>query len=567
MRLSRLFFQTLREAPKEADTASHRLMVRASLIRQVASGLYEWLPMGLRAMRKVERIVREEMDRAGAQELLFPIMMPREWWDETGRWKAYGKEMMRLKDRHEREFALGPTHEEAVTDLARAVATTWRRLPVTLYQIQTKFRDEIRPRFGVMRSREFVMKDAYSFDVDDAAAGKSYEAMRVAYNAIFTRLGLGYRMVDADSGAIGGKFSQEFMVLADSGEAMIAACSACDYAASDDKAEPAPPAPAAGDGTPPMAPVSTPATKSINALSKFLNKQPGDLSKILFYQADGALVAALIRGDHEINETKLARALGAQEVVMAKAEAIVAQMEVPVGYIGPVGLKPIRMIVDRDLAAMPATVTGANKVDEHLVNVKPGRDFEIKETGQIRNVKAGDRCVNCGGELKILRGIEVGHIFKLGTKYSDAMHAVFQDEHGTEQKMVMGCYGIGVTRIVAAAIEQNSDEKGIIWPEPIAPYRVAVLPVGAEPEVKEAGERIYEGLTKAGVEVLLDDRDEAPGVKFADADLLGTPWHVIIGKSFRKEGKVEIRSRRTKDSGYLTPDEAIAHFAKALLEA
>ncbi len=560
MRLSRLFFQTLREAPKEADTASHRLMVRASLIRQVASGLYEWLPLGLRAVRHVERIVREEMNRAGAQEVLLPILMPREWWDETGRWKAYGKELMRIKDRHEREFALGPTHEEAVTDMARAVAKTWRRLPVTLYQIQTKFRDEIRPRFGVMRSREFIMKDAYSFDADDAGASRSYEAMRVAYNAAFTRLGLGYRMVDADSGAIGGEFSQEFMVLADSGEAQVASCTACDYAASDDKAEPAAPAAQPADAVTAMAPVSTPATKSINALSKFLGKSPADLSKILFYQADGKLVAALIRGDHEINETKLAKALGAEEVVMAKAETITAEMGVPVGYIGPVGLKPIRMIVDRDLAAMAATVTGANKVDEHLVNVRPGRDFDVKETGQIRNVKAGDRCPKCGGELKILRGIEVGHIFKLGNKYSSAMKALFQDETGREREMIMGCYGIGITRIVAAAIEQNSDEKGIIWPEPIAPYRVMVVGVGMDPEVVAAAEKIYEGLTAAGVDALLDDRDEAPGVKFADADLLGMPWQIIVGKSFRKEGKVELRSRRTKESGYLAPDDVVAHF-------
>ncbi len=562
MRLSRLLFATLREAPKEADTASHRLMVRASLIRQVAAGVYEWLPYGWRAVQKVARIVREEMDRAGAQEVLLPQLMPREWWEETGRWKLYGKELMRIKDRHEREFALGPTHEEAVTDLARGVARTWRRLPVTLYQIQTKFRDEVRPRFGVMRAREFLMKDAYSFDVDDAASEKSYEVMRVAYNAVFTRLGLGYRMVDADSGTIGGAFSQEFMVLAESGEAVIATCSGCDYAASEDKAEPAPPAPATAGEVPPMAPVSTPATKSINMLSKFLAKTPADLSKILFYQADGVLVGAMIRGDHEVNETKLAKALGAAEVVMAKAETITAELGMPVGYLGPVGLKPIRVIVDRDLAAVASTVTGANRVDEHLVNVKPGRDFEVKESAHIRQVVNGDRCPKCGGTLALIRGIEVGHIFKLGLKYSQAMHAVFQDEGGKEREMVMGCYGIGITRIVAASIEQNHDERGIIWPEPIAPYPVMVVSVGAEPEIIAAAEALYAGLTAAGVEVLYDDRDEAPGVKFADADLLGAPWQVIVGKSFRKEGKVEVRSRRTKEAGLLAPADAVARFAK-----
>jgi prolyl-tRNA synthetase len=562
MRTSRLFFATLREAPKEADTASHKLMLRASLIRQVAAGVYEWLPLGWRAVRKVAEIVREEMDRAGAQEVLLPQLMPREWWEESGRWKAYGKELMRIKDRHEREFALGPTHEEAVTDMARGVARTWRRLPVTLYQIQTKFRDEVRPRFGVMRAREFMMKDAYSFDVDDAASEKSYEAMRVAYNAVFTRLGLGYRMVDADSGSIGGAFSQEFMVLADSGEAVIATCSSCEYAASEDKAEPASPVPQAAE-VPPMAPVATPATKSINMLSKFLNKPASELSKILFFQADGVLVGALIRGDHEINETKLAKALGATDVVMAKADAITAELGVPVGYIGPVGLKPVRVIVDRDLAASPSIVCGANKVDEHLVNVKPGRDFEIKETGQIRNIVEGDICPKCGGKLKLIRGIEVGHIFKLGLKYSSAMHAVFQDESGKEREMVMGCYGIGVTRIVAAAIEQGHDEKGIIWPESIAPYLVTVVSVGAEPEVTAAAEKLYSELLGAGVDVLFDDRDEAPGVKFADADLLGSPWQVIVGKAFKKEGKMEVRARRTKETFLVNPGDVVARFASS----
>jgi len=558
MRLSKLAFQTLREAPKEADTVSHKLMVRASVIRQVAAGVYEWLPFGWRAVLKTAAIVREEMDRAGAQEVLLPQLSPRELWEESGRWKAYGKELMRLKDRHDRDFALGPTHEEVITDLARAILRSYRRLPATLYQIQTKFRDDIRPRFGVMRAREFTMKDAYSFDADDAASERSYEAMRVAYNRIFTRIGFNYRMVDADSGSIGGSFSQEFMVLADTGENLIAVCTACDYAANMEKAESAPlPPPAVEAGAAPEA-VPTPGTKSCSAVAKLLGRPIRDVAKLMFYQAGDELVGAMVRGDHEINEIKLARLLVVDEVVLARADAIVAKTGLPIGYMGPVGLPDIRVVADRDLAAMPAIVTGANRPDEHLVNVRPGRDFTPALTSPIRNVCVGDPCARCGAPLKLIRGIEVGHIFKLGLKYSKSMHAVFLDEGGKEQLMVMGCYGIGVTRIVAAAIEQNHDDRGIIWPLSIAPYRAIVVPLGVEPELVAAAEKLYADLDVAGVEVLFDDRSEAPGVKFADADLLGVPIQLIVGKTFKARGMIEMRRRGTKEGVEVAPQDAVA---------
>jgi len=564
VRLSALFFQTLREAPKEADTVSHRLMLRASLIRQIAAGVYEILPVGWRSVLKVVAIVREEMNRAGAQEVLMPQLSPRALWEESGRWQSYGKELMRLKDRHERDFVLGPTHEEVVTDMARAIARTYRKLPVNLYQITTKFRDEIRPRFGVMRSREFMMKDAYSFDRDDASAEKSYEAMRVAYNRIFTRLGLKYRMVDADSGLIGGSFSQEFMVLAETGEEVLATCTQCQYAANLEKAEPGAtkPSPLANQNSPgPYKAVPTPGTKSVGMVAKLLGKPAGEIGKILFYVADGELVGVMLRGDHVLNETKLKNHLKALDLALATADRITTTLGVPVGYLGPVGMKPVRFIVDRDLALMPSIVTGANRVDEHLVDVVPGRDFEIKEIAQLRSAMEGDACPKCGNPLTLIRGIEVGHIFKLGTKYSKSMHAVFLDEGGKEQEMVMGCYGIGITRIVAAAIEQNHDEKGIIWPAVLAPYAVTILPLGGEPELMQAAEKIYGELTEAGVEVLLDDRPDAPGVKFADADLMGVPLQVLVGKTFMKEGLVEIKKRGLREGLKVAPGEVLSNLS------
>jgi prolyl-tRNA synthetase len=566
MRMSALCFQTLREVPKDADTASHQLMLRASLMKQVGSGVYEFLPLGWRAVRKVEDIVREEMDRAGAQEILMTVLSPRELWEESGRWRQYGKELMRLKDRHERDYALGPTHEEVVTDLVRSTINSWRKLPVNLYQIQTKFRDEVRPRFGVMRSREFIMKDAYSFDADEKGCEASYERMRVAYNRIFTRLGLNYRMVESDSGLIGGAFSHEFMVLAESGEAVIAVCDKCDYAANLEKAEPAAGEKAQGVSTPPAREVATPGTKSVEAVAKLLGKEPREVGKILFYEAEGTLVAAMVRGDHEVNEVKLGKHLGVSELALARPETVAEKLHLPVGYIGPVGLKDIRVIYDRELAAMTSLVTGANKSQAHLVDVVPGRDFPVGEVAQVRSAAEGDGCPKCGGKLKLIRGIEVGQIFKLGTKYSKSMKCTFLDDQGKEREMVMGCYGIGITRTVAAAIEQNHDDKGIIWPSAIAPYHAVVLALGAEPEIVKAAGDAYDALNSGGVETLLDDRADSPGVKFRDADLIGTPVQVLVGKTFKAEGLLEIRKRGSKDGARVRPEEAAAEARRLLAQ-
>ena len=567
MRMSALCFQTLREVPKDADTASHQLMLRASLMKQVGSGIYEFLPLGWRAVRKVVEVVREEMDRAGAQEVLMSILSPRDLWEESGRWKLYGKELMRLKDRHERDYCLGPTHEEVVTDLVRSTIKSWKRLPVNLYQIQTKFRDEVRPRFGVMRSKEFMMKDAYSFDVNEEACAASYERMRAAYERIFTRLGFKYRMVEADSGLIGGAYSHEFIALADAGEAVIAACDKCEYAANIEKAEPAPApeGPPSGPSAPALAKeVATPGTKTVEDVAKFLGKSPREVGKILFYQADGNLVGAMVRGDHELNEVKFGKHLGVAQLFLAKPETVAEKLGVPAGFIGPVGLKGARIIYDRELAAMPSLVTGANKPDTHIVDAVPGRDFPVAEVAQLRNAEEGDGCPKCGGKLKLMRGIEVGQIFKLGTKYSKSMKCTYLDEQGKAQEMVMGCYGIGITRTVAAAIEQNHDDKGIIWPVALAPYHAVVLALGAEPEIAKAAEDAYEALKAAGVEALLDDRVDSPGVKFRDADLIGTPVQVLVGKTFKTEGLLEIRRRGGKDGVKVRPEEVAAETRRLL---
>ncbi len=556
MRLSRLLFQTLREAPKEADIASHRLMIRASLIRQVAAGMYQYLPFGWRVVLKVAAVVREEMDRAGAQEVMMPHFSPRALWDESGRWAQYGKELFRIKDRHEREFALGPTHEETFTDLARAVLRSHRRLPVTLYQIQAKFRDEIRPRFGVIRTREFLMKDGYSFDADEKGAEDSYAAMREAYNRIFTRLGLKYRMVEADTGLMGGSFSQEFMVLAGAGEEVIISCSKCSYAANAVMAAPAPGETAGREGAPSLREVSTPGAKTAEAVAAVVKKDVSEIGKILFYRAGGKLVGVMLRGNHALNESKLARHLGVEDVSLADPALVERELGVPVGFIGPVGLAKARIIADRELMAAPQVVTGANKPDAHLVDVVPGRDFKPEAVAQLREIAPGDRCPKCGQELRSDRGIEVGHIFMLGDKYSKAMGAKVLDEKGKEKTMIMGCYGIGITRIVAAAIEQSHDEKGIIWPEPLAPYRCVILPLGADAAIAEAAKSLYRRLNEAGVEALLDDRPETPGVKFKDADLMGVPYQIVIGKAYKAQGQVEFRVRAGGDPVLVDPEEA-----------
>ncbi len=544
MRYTQMLLPTLKENPAEAEVVSHRLMLRAGFMRKLTSGVYTYLPYGLAAIRRVETIVREEMNRAGAQELLMPMVQPADLWRETGRYEKYGPELLRFHDRHERESCLGPTHEEVITDIVRRDLHSYRDLPVNLYQIQTKFRDEIRPRFGLMRGREFIMKDAYSFDVDDAGAEVSYGKMYEAYRRIFTRCGLRFRAVQADSGAIGGSFSHEFMVLAKTGEDTIVVCSNCEYAANMEKAMvrlvPR-------DNPEPMAQlekVETPGKRKVETVCEFLGIDPAQLVKTMVYLADGTPVAVLLRGDRVVEEVKLKNLLGATDVELAEEKAVFDATGVPTGYLGPVGI-PIRVVADQEVAAMRNFVVGANEKNFHLKNVNLGRDFQAEAVADLRKITADDPCPACGGRLELTEGIEVGHIFKLGTSYSESMKAVFQDSEGQERPLVMGCYGIGVSRVVAAAIEQNHDENGIIFPVPMAPFQVVLLNLGIQdPVITEVTEKLYDELRRAGVDVLLDDRDERPGSKFKDADLLGMPFRVTVGKSLTKNGVVEIRRRR-----------------------
>jgi len=560
MRYSTYFIPTTKETPADAEIVSHQLMLRAGMIRKLTSGIYTYLPAGLRALRKVENIVREEMNRAGAVELLMPGVQPAELWEESGRWDYYGRELLRLKDRHNREACLGPTHEEVITDLVRKEIHSYRQMPINFYQIQTKFRDEIRPRFGIMRCREFIMKDAYSFDRDDEGAARSYEIMREAYNRIFRRCGLTYRAVEADSGSIGGSFSHEFMVLADSGEDQIVSCLACDYAANLEKAEiAAGPSSPSGDEAPlPVEEVDTPGTKTIEALTSFLSVPADRVIKTLVFQAGDEVVAGLVRGDHELNEAKLKRMLGAEQVELADPDMVERVTGAPMGFAGPVGLK-IRIIADHAISGMVNVITGGNRADLHLRNVSPGRDFEVETYGDLRVVTPDDPCPRCGGGLTFRRGIEVGHIFKLGTKYSRAMGATFLDESGKDVPIIMGCYGIGVGRTVAAAIEQNYDKDGIVFPIPIAPFEVVILPLQMnEPHVVEAAESLYRSLLDQGVDVLLDDRDLRAGAKFKDADLLGTPVRVTIGSRSLKEGRMELKLRTEGESELIPAGDAAA---------
>jgi prolyl-tRNA synthetase len=551
MRLSDYPIQNLKEEPADAEVVSHRLMLRAGLIRRLAGGLYTWLPMGLRVLRKVERIIREEMDRAGALEVSMPVAQPGELWVESGRWDQFGPELLRFKDRHDRDMVLGPTHEEVVTDLARRELKSYRQLPVNFYQIQTKFRDEIRPRFGVMRAREFLMKDAYSFHADEASLDEGYRRMYVAYDRIFTRLGLRFRAVQADPGAIGGTGSQEFHVLADSGEDAIAWSDGSDYAANVEMAEalaPAAPRPAPSQSA---ARVHTPGVKTIAELAAFLSIPVERTAKAFVVEADdGAPVLLMVRGDHEVNLVKVGKIPGlASPARMATPAAIRAAFGADPGSLGPVGFSG-RVIADRTVAAMADFVTGANETDWHLTGVNFGRDCPEPEVADLRNVVAGDPSPDGRGTLGIARGIEVGHIFKLGSKYSEAMGAAVLDEQGRSVVMRMGCYGIGVTRVVAAAIEQNHDERGIVWPEPIAPFQVVLVPLNwaKSARVREAAETLYRELAAAGVEVLLDDRDARPGVKFADAELCGIPQRVVIAERGLDAGRLEYRHRRAADN-------------------
>jgi len=553
MRQSQLLIPTLREDPGEAEIVSHRLMLRAGMIRKVAAGIYTYLPLGLRVIRKVERIIREELNKAGAQEVLMPIASPAELWQETGRWDFYGKELFRFKDRHERDFCLGPTHEEVITDLVRREVRSYRQLPANFYQIQTKFRDEIRPRFGLMRGREFIMKDAYSFDADEAGAKESYRKMYEAYKAIFTRCGLTFRPVEADTGLIGGTSSHEFMVLADTGEEGIAVCDACDYAANVERAELKEPTQAARGVLKEKRLVPTPGKKTVEDVTAFLNVPASQLVKTLLYLADRKPVAVLIRGDHIVNEIKVKKALGATDLAMADATTVEKLSSAPVGFAGPIGLKGVPLIADLSVKGLVNVVVGGNAAGTHWVDVMPGRDFTPDRYADLRYAGDGDACPRCAKPLRIVRGIEVGHVFMLGTKYSEKMKAIYLDKQGQERMMVMGCYGIGVGRTAAAAIEQNHDAKGIIWPAPLAPFHVHVLPLADKGKVLEAAVALESEFEKAGIGVLLDDRDERPGVKFNDADLIGCPYQVVIGEKNLSQGLMELKERRTGTVTKLPP--------------
>ncbi len=561
MLFTKLLIPTLKENPAEADVVSHKLLMRAGFIRKLTSGVYSYLPLGLMTLRKIERIVREEMNDAGAQEVLLPMVQPADLWAESGRLKKYGPELLRFKDRHDRESCLGPTHEEVITDLVRNNIHSYRGLPVNLYQIQTKFRDEIRPRFGLMRGREFIMKDAYSFDATEEGVDASYEAMKYAYHRIFTRCGLRFRAVEADTGTIGGSFSHEFMVLAETGEDTIVICKQCSYAANLEKAACAAPAANKGEEKA-LAKVETPGKRKVEAVCEFLQISPQELVKTMVYLADGQPVAVLLRGDHEVQTVKLKNLLGVDEVELASDQECFDATGVPTGYLGPIGLK-IRVVADHALAAMRNFAVGANEKNFHYTNANLGRDFQVEKTADLRMVTAADRCPQCGGDLELTRGIEVGHIFKLGTAYSEALNARFLDSDGQEKPFIMGCYGIGVSRVMAAAIEQNHDKDGIVFPLPIAPFQVIILNLGfTDNEISAAAQSLYQELLARGIDVLFDDRDERPGSKFKDADLLGIPLRVTVGKRFASDGLVEIRKRQDGSTTELPLAEAAATLAR-----
>jgi prolyl-tRNA synthetase len=568
MRMSSFFVPTLKEDPADAEVISHRLMVRAGMIRKLTAGIYSYLPLGYRSLRKVEQIVREEMNAAGAQEVFLPMVQPAELWVESGRWEIYGRELLRFKDRHDREFCLGPTHEEVITDLVRREVRSYRDLPLNLYQIQSKFRDEIRPRFGLMRCREFMMKDAYSFDADDEGAEKSYRLMWEAYRKIFTRCGLKFRAVEADSGPIGGSFSHEFMVLADTGEDTIVSCNSCDYAANMEKAEIRSPdiKPAGGKKGAPRR-VETPGMSTIEQVAGFLKAPSRDLIKTLILTADTGPVAVLLRGDHDLNEVKVKNFLNAAELEFADARTIEEITGGPLGFSGPVGLKGITILADNGIREITLAVVGGNEKDVHLVDVNPHSDFKVDHYGDFRSAAEGDPCPRCDGSLTLTKGIEVGHVFKLGVKYSKAMNAVFLDADGKERHTIMGCYGIGVSRTISAAIEQNHDEDGCIFPPAIAPFTAMITTVGTKSApIDEAADRIYRELWENNIDTLLDDRDERPGVKFKDADLLGIPFRITIGKKALAEGKIELRNRKTKEVKLVEISRAVEALKQGLEE-
>ena len=565
MRYSEFGLTTLKETPSEAEIVSHQLMLRAGLIRRLASGLFTWMPLGLRVLRKVERVVREEMDRAGALELLMPAVQPAELWQESKRWDKYGSLLLRMKDRHERDFCFGPTHEEVITDIARRELRSYKQLPVNFYQVQTKFRDEIRPRFGVMRAREFIMKDAYSFDVDQAGLEASYQRMHAAYTAIFERLGLEFRVVDADSGEIGGSRSQEFHVIADSGEDAIAYSDEDSYASNIETAATLATGDSPAEPQQEFATVDTPGTTTIQALCNLLGIQADQTLKTLIVEGTEGPVALVLRGDHELNAIKAGKLAGVSEpLTMADGKTVFEATGAKTGYAGPIDLN-VPVYFDHAVAAMSDFVCGANENGKHHTGVNFGRDLATPETVDLRNVVDGDPVPGGTGKLRIARGIEVGHIFQLGTQYSEAMNATVQDADGNDVVMVMGCYGIGVTRIVGAAIEQNHDERGIIWPEPLTPFDVVIVPINMQRSdaLREAAEALYRELQDKGYDVLFDDRDARPGVKFADAELIGIPHRLVISEKGLAAGELEYRHRRDADAQVLKREDALAMLARS----
>ncbi len=566
MKASNMFAPTLREVPAEAEIISHKLMLRAGMLRKTASGVYTYLPLAWRSIHKIEEIVRQEMDAKGGQELLMPAVQPAEIWQESGRWDVYGAELWRVKDRNGRDFCLGPTHEEMISIIFRNDVRSYKQLPQLWYQIQTKYRDERRPRFGLMRSREFIMKDLYSFDLDEAGLAKSYDLMYDAYSRVFARCGLNFRPVEADSGAIGGKGSHEFMALAESGESAILYCDTCDWAATDEIAGREPLSVPAEEMLP-VEKVDTPDCGTVEDVAKFLQVPTNRIVKTMYYQADEQLVIALVRGDRRINEIKLQGLLGCNELTLAENAALEVHGQ-KVGYLGPVGVDGVKIVADAEVPLMFNVIVGANDGERHLLNVNYQRgDFRIDQVADLRYLEEGEQCPHCQGHLKLARGIEVGQIFKLHTKYSDSLHVVYAGEDGQEHPVVMGCYGIGIGRTLAAVVEQCNDADGIIWPMAVAPYQAVIIPVNdREPELKEAAERIYAELETAGVEVVLDDRQERAGVKFKDADLIGYPVRITVGAKALARGNVEVRLRKDGEMQEIALD-SLTDWLKAYIEA
>ncbi len=570
MRWTRTFIPTLREAPSDAESPSHKLMVRAGLIRQLAAGSYSYLPLGYRALRKAEAIVREEMDRAGAVELLMPSLHPPELWEETGRLQAFGDTLMKLKDRKGALNVLGPTHEEIITHIVRNEVKSYRQLPITLYPIQGEFRDEARPRHGIIRTREFIMKDAYSFDTDEKGMGKSYQAMYDAYMRIYARAELNFLPVEADTGLMGGDVSHEFMAVSPFGEDSVVTCGKCKYAANKEKAE-CPPAPEGSVGSDTreilaIQEVDTPGATTIEQVAEFLKVPPRTLVKTLVYRTNAGFLAALVRGDHEVNEAKLRRAAKVESLDLATPEEIQRSTGGPLGFTGPVGLK-IPIVVDHAVMTLTNFVTGANKRDAHFTNVNINRDFKPGTVADLRMAVTGDPCPRCGAPLGFTHGIEVGHVFKLGTRYSKKMNCVYLDDKSQLNPMVMGCYGIGVNRILAAAVENHHDDGGILWPKELAPYQVQIVSLDHKKmQIVETAHTLYDALSKAGLEVLWDDREAAPGVKFADADLIGIPVRITVGKRTLEAGTVDVRARNKKDQKSVTIEQAVEAVKHELAE-